>query len=190
MPSFSRLGTANLALLTLYFVPIWGADAVRALKSPFSGFEHRVYGVMANYLQQVFGFGLDGLLWTSNILAGIKLVAVAGLVAYGIEFARSLVMHRAVDRATLDVVLALIVVSVTISAVPALTLEDAAFVRLYATQILLVAGAVIVITVERHIEQSVPAAAAVMVREIDGERRAAAAQLTSDAEAATLRPAA
>jgi hypothetical protein len=147
-------------------------------------------GAMANYLQQVFGFGVDILLWTSNVVAAFKLLAVAGLVAYGIEFARSLVMHRAVDRATLDVVLALIVVSVTISAVPALTLEDAAFVRLYATQILLVAGAVIVITVERHIEQSVPAAAAVMVREVDGERRAAAAQLTSDAAAATLRPAA
>ena len=190
MRSFSRLGTANLALLTLYFVPIWGADAVRALKSPFSGFEDRAYGAMANYLQHVFGFGLDGLLWTSNMLAGIKLVAVAGLVAYGIEFARSLVMHRAVDRATLDVVLALIVVSVTISAVPALALEDAGFVRLYATQILLVASAVIVITVERHIEQSVPAAAAVMVREIDGERRTAAAELTSDAAAVTLRPAA
>jgi hypothetical protein len=190
MRSFSRLGTANLALLPLYFVPVWGADAVRTLKSPFAGLEDRVYGAMANFLQQIFGFGLDGLLWVSNLVAAIKLVAVAGLVAYGIEFARSLVMRRDVDRATLDAVIALTVVAVVTSAVPALALEDAALIRLYATQILLVAGAVVVITVERYIEQPAPAAAAAISRERQGERRTAVAEITSDVAAARLRPAA
>jgi hypothetical protein len=190
MRSFSRLGAANLALLPLYFVPVWGADAVRTLKSPFGGFEDRVYGAMANSLQQVFGLGLDGLLGVSNVVAAIKLVAVAGLVAYGIEFARSLVMRRDVDRATLDVVLALTVVAVVTSAVPALALEEAGLIRLYATQILLVAGAVIVITVERHIGQSAPAAAAAVVREWDEDRRTVTVGFTSDAAGARLRPAA
>ena len=190
MRSFTRLGAANLALLPLYFVPVWGADAVRALRSPFGGFEDRTYGALAHYLQQVFGFGVDMLLWTSNGVAAFKLLAVAGLVAYGIEFARSLVMRRDVDRATLDAVLALMLVSIAISAVPAVALfpDDAGLVRLYATQMLLVAGAVVVITVERHIEQSTPAAA--IAREISGERHVATAALTSDAGGVTLRPAA
>jgi hypothetical protein len=190
MRSCSRLGAANLALLSLYFVPVWGVDAMRALISPYSGFEDRVHSAMANYLQHVFGFGLDGLLRASNVLAGIKLVTVAGLVAYGIEFARSLVMRREVDRATFDAVLVLTVISTVISAVPVLALEDAALVRLYATQILLVASAVIVIMVERHIEQSAPAAVAAAAVERDVERRAAAAEIISDAAAATLHPAA
>jgi hypothetical protein len=190
MPSFSRLGTANLALLTLYFVPVWGADAVRTLISPFSGFEDLVYGAMAIYLQQVFEFGLDSLLWTSNVLAGIKLLAVAGLVAYAIEFARSLIMRRDVDRATLDTVLALTVASIAMSAVPALALEDAGLVRLYATQILLVAGAVIVIMVERHIEESAPTPVAVASQERAAESRVGIAEITSDAAPAGLRPAA
>src|SRR5215212_11294204 len=170
MRSFTRLGAANLALLPLYFVPVWGADAVRALRSPFGGFEDRTYGALAHYLQQVFGFGVDMLLWTSNAVAAFKLLAVAGLVAYGIEFARSLVMRRDVDLATLDAVLALMLVSIAISAVPALALfpDDAGLVRLYATQMLLVAGAVVVITVERQIEQSAPAAAGVSMRDSEG----------------------
>jgi hypothetical protein len=190
MRSFSRLGAANLALLPLYFVPVWGADAVRTLKSPFGGFEDRVNGAMANYLQQVFDFGLDGLLLVSNVVATIKLVAVAGLVAYGIEFARSLVMRRDVDRATLDGVLALTVIAVAISAVPALALEEGGLIRLYATQILLVASALIVITVERHIEQSAAAAVATVARERNEERRTVPAEIISDAAGASLRPAA
>src|SRR4051794_8494292 len=154
MRSFPRLGQANLALAALYFVPVWGADAVRALKSPFSGFEGRVPGTTANFLHQVFGFGFDGFVWTSNVQAGGELVAVAGLVAYLIEFARSVVIGREVDRDTLDVVLALAGTSIGLWAVPALALNDAGLVRLFATQILLVTGAFIVIVIERQIEQS------------------------------------
>jgi tetrahydromethanopterin S-methyltransferase subunit C len=40
--SFPRLGSVNAALVALYFAPVWGADALRALTSPFYGFEDRV----------------------------------------------------------------------------------------------------------------------------------------------------
>ena len=193
MRAFPRLGPANLALVSLYFVPAWGVDAIRALKSPFSGFEDRVHSAAAAYLQHVFGLGLDGLVWTSNLLAGIKLVAAAGLVAYVIEFARSVVIGREVDRATLNAVLALAVTSIALWAVPALALKDAGLVQLYATQILLVTGAVVVIMVERQIEQSaaVPAArAATAEREWDSQLWASTEDVTSDAAVASLRPAA
>jgi hypothetical protein len=188
MRSFPRLGQANVALAALYFVPVWGVDAIRALKSPFSGFEDRVHGTTANFLHQVFGFGLDGLVWTSNVLAGVELVAVAGLVAYVIEFARSIVIGREVDRATLDAVLALAVTSIALSAVPALALNDAGLVRLYATQILLVTGAFIVILIERQIEQTAEVPAS---RVTTAEReRALANNVISDAAGASLRRAA
>jgi hypothetical protein len=185
MRAFPRLGQANLALVSLYFARVWGVDAVRALKSPFSGFEDRVQGAAANYLHQVFGFGLDGLVWTSNVLAAVKLVAAAGLVAYVIEFARSVLIGREVDRATLNAVLALAVASIAFWAVPALALNDAGLIQLYATHILLVAGAVVVIMIERQIEQSVPGEATAMP-----ERRAPAEHITSDVAVASLRPAA
>jgi hypothetical protein len=147
------LGSVNLALVALYFVPVWGHDAVRALKSPFGGFEDRAQAAAAGAIRQFFDFGLDGLLRTSNVLAATKLVITAGFVAYLIEFARALVIGREPDRGTTEIVLVIATITVVLWAVPAFALDDAALVRLYATQLLLVFGAVIVLTVERHIEE-------------------------------------
>jgi hypothetical protein len=72
--------------------------------------------------------------------------------------------------------------------VPALALNDAGLVRLYATQILLVTGAFIVIVIERQIEQSahVPAS-----RVTTAEREGVLADhAISDAAGASLRQAA
>jgi hypothetical protein len=151
MRSSTRLGAANLALLSVYFVPFWGRDAIRALVSPYSGFEDRAHAAAAVYFRQFFDLGLDALVRTSNVLAGIKLVIVAGFVAYAIEYARSLVTGRDVDRETVDVVLALAVAGIVIWALPAMALDEGVLVRLYATQLLMVAGAVIVVVVERQI---------------------------------------
>jgi hypothetical protein len=153
MRPLSRLGAANLALISVYFAPMWGRDAVRALMSPYNGLEDKVHSAAAIYFRQLFDLGLDGLMRTSNVLAGVKLVIAAGFVAYAIEYARSLFSGRDVDRGTVDVVLALAFAGIAVWALPALALDDAALVRTYATQLLLVAGAVIVILVERHVEQ-------------------------------------
>jgi hypothetical protein len=112
-----------------------------------------VNSAAAVYFRQLFDLGFDGLLRTANVLAGIKLVVAAGFVAYLIEFARALAMARPVNRETLDAVLALAVAAVVIWAVPALALDDAGLIRLSATQILLVAGAVVVVMAERQINR-------------------------------------
>ena len=156
----SRLGPANFALLSLYFAPVWGVDALRALLSPFSGFEDPAHAAVAVYVGRLFDLRLDGLMHIANVLAGIKLVIAAGFVAYVIEFARSLVVGREVDRQTLDVVLMLAAVAVVAWAMPALAIGDAGLIRLYATQLMLIASAAIVIVIERHIEQSAPATSA------------------------------
>jgi hypothetical protein len=148
-----RLGSANLALLSFYFGPIWGRDAVRALISPYNGLEDSVHAAAAHYFGQVFDFGINGLALTSNILAGVKLVIAAGFVAYAIEFVRAWVMGRDADSETLDVVLTLAVIGILIWALPALALDDGALIRLYATQMLMVVGAIVVVVVDRHIEQ-------------------------------------
>jgi hypothetical protein len=114
-------------------------------------------------------------------LASIKLVMAAGFVAYLIEFARALAIGRELDRATLNAVLALAAGTIVIWALPALALSDAGQIRLYATQALLVTSAVIVVMVERHIEQITPAWIT---------RRAPAVHVTSDAADADLRRAA
>lgn len=157
MRTFPRLGAVNLALISLYFAPLWGADAMRTLTSPFNGFEDRVHAAVALYFRHLFDFTLLDFIRVSNLLGGIKLVVAAGFVAYLIEFARALATGREVDRATLDVVLLLAVGTIVIWAAPALALGDAALIRLHATHLLLVAGAVFVVVVERQIEQTAPA---------------------------------
>src|SRR5262245_47862839 len=107
MRSFARLGTVNAALVSCYFVPVWGSDAIRALTSPYNGFEDRVHGTAAIYFRHLFDLNLDALVRTANVLAGIKLVIAGGFVAYLIEFGRALVMRREPNRETLDVVLLL-----------------------------------------------------------------------------------
>ena len=87
------------------------------------------------------------------MLAATKLVVTAGFVAYLIEFARALVTGREPNRETTEAVLLISVLTVVLWAVPALALDDVALIRLHATQLLLIAGAVVVITIERHIEE-------------------------------------
>ena len=74
MRSFPSLGCANAALVSLYFVPVWGGDALRVLTSPYNGFEDRVQATAVTYFRHLFDFGLDGLVRTSHLLAGIKFV--------------------------------------------------------------------------------------------------------------------
>jgi hypothetical protein len=154
MRASSRLGPANLALVSVYFAPVWGGQALRALKSPFGGIEDRAHAAAALSIREVFDFGLDGLMRAANLLAGIKLVIAAAFLAYVIEFARALSAAREPNRETINAVLVLAVTAVGISTLAAVTLGDAALIRLYGTQLLLVVGAVILITVERHVEQA------------------------------------
>ena len=177
MRSVPSLGSANVALISLYFVPVWGGDALRALTSPFHGFEDRVHATAAIYFRQLLDLGVDGLVRTANALAAIKLVAAMAFVAYLIDFARALVVGREPDRETLDAVLVLAGAAIMLWAWPALRSGDGDLIRLHATQFLLLTGAMIVVMVERQIEEAatVPARVTAAAREHEAERRAVAA---------------
>jgi hypothetical protein len=153
------LGHVNFALVSAYFVPAWGRDALRVLTSPYNGFEDRAHAVAAIYFRDVFDLGLTGLIQTSEVLAGLKLVIAAAFVAYLIEFARALVMRREPNRETVDIVLLLALATSMIWILPTLKLGDPGLVRLQATQFLLLLGAAMVIMIERHIAQSAQARA-------------------------------
>jgi hypothetical protein len=153
------LGLINFALVSAYFVPAWGHDALRVLTSPYNGFEDRAHAVAAIYFREVFDLGLAGLIRTSEMLAGLKMVIAAAFVAYLIEFARALVTRREPNRETVDVVLLLALSAPGIWILPTLALGDPALIRLQATQFLLLAGAAIVIMMERHIADSAQARA-------------------------------
>jgi hypothetical protein len=145
------LGSVNLALLSLYFIPLWGRDALRALISPYNGLDDRGHATSAIFFRHLFDLNYSGMVVVSHVLAGIKLMIAAAFVSYLIEFARAWVMRREVDRETVDVVLILAVADIMLSLIPAAGFGDAALVRLYSTQMLLVAGAITVVVVERHL---------------------------------------
>ena len=161
------LGSVNLALVSLHFIPVWGRDAVRVLISPYNGLEDRAHATAAIYFRELFDLGFNSLVLISHVLAGIKLVIAAAFVSYAIEFARAWVMRRETDRETIDVVLLLAVADIMLGLIPALAFGDAALVRLYEKQLLLLAGAITVIVVERH-----------LAPEADTPREAAAAPST------------
>lgn len=144
------LGSVNLALVSLYFIPVWGRDAIRVLISPYHGLEQRVHAAATIYVGELFNLGFSGFAVASNVLAGIKLVIAAAFVAYIIEFARAWVMGRSPDQETTDVVLILAAVGVVMCALPA-ALGAPLLVHLSAAQTSLVAGAMMVISVERRI---------------------------------------
>jgi hypothetical protein len=152
--SFPRLGAVNAALVALYFAPVWGADALRALTSPFYGFEDRVHAVALGYFRALFDLHLGGLLQLSNVLAGTKFVIAIGFLAYLIDFARALAVGRDVNRETLDTVLVVSAIAMMFWAGPALSTAEPDLVRMHATQFLLLSGAMIVILIERRIEES------------------------------------
>lgn len=149
----SRLGLVNLALVSAYFVPVWGHDAFRVLTSPFNGFEDRAHAVAAVYYRDIFDFGLAGLIRTSELLAGIKMVIAAAFLAYVIEFARAVATRREPNRETVDVVLLLALIGAVIWMLPTLKRGDPDLVRLQATQFLLLIGAAVVIMIDRHIDE-------------------------------------
>jgi hypothetical protein len=169
-----RLGAVNAAIISLYFSSVWGIDALRALLSPYYGFEHKAQAVAAGYYRALFDFHLDGLARVAYALSGIKFVIAVGFVAYLIDFTRAFVVDREPNRETLDTVLAAAVVTLMLWAWPALAAGDGGLIRLYATQFLLLTGAMIVIVVERHIAE--PAADATVPAD---EREPSLAGLTA-----------
>jgi hypothetical protein len=154
MRSFPGLGAVNAALISLYFAPVWGIDAVRVLTSPYYGFEHRTHVVAASYFRGLLDLGLDGLVRASTVLAGIKLVIAVAFVAYLIDFARALVVGREPNRETLDAVLVLAGAAIMLWGWPALGSGDGDLIRVQATQFLLLTGAMIVILLERQLEET------------------------------------
>jgi hypothetical protein len=146
------LGSVNLALVSLYFFPLWGRAAFQALISPYGGLQDGAAAAATFYLSRLFDVGPGSLITIAHVLAGIKLVVAVAFACYLIEFMRSLATRREADRDTIDVVLILAGIGVLLSAFSALVLGDAAAIRLAATQTLLIAGAVTIIVVERHLD--------------------------------------
>jgi hypothetical protein len=153
-----NLGPYNLALAACYFAPVWGWEAIGALTSPYGGLTDPVHAGTAIRLSRLLDLAPEQLLDVASYLAAFKLVVVASLVAYVIEFSRAIVADRAPDRATTNTVLALAVAAALIWIMPALAFEPASATHAHVAQLLLVAGALIVITIERHIEEMAAAA--------------------------------
>ena len=154
-----RLGPYNLALAACYFAPVWSSEAIGALTSPYVGLTDPIHAGTAIRLRVLLGLAPEQLFDVAGYLAAFKLVVVASLVAYVIEFSRAIVANRAADRATTNTVLVLAVAAVAIWIMPALAFEPAAATHAHVAQLLLVAGALIVITIERHLEEMAAAVA-------------------------------
>jgi len=152
MQFFIRLGAVNLLLVSVYLVPLWSRDALRVLCSPFGGLHDPPHAFVVDFFRGYLGLGIDGMLVLSNVLAGFKLLAVAAMVAFLVEFVRAIAERREPDRETSDAALALTFVSIITFAPPLLAIDDRDLVRSSAAQLMLVCGAVVVTLVEREIE--------------------------------------
>jgi len=146
----ARLGATNAALVSLYFAPAWGIEAIRLLRSPYLGLEHKGHAVAAAYYRALLDLGPDGLAFASQLLSGIKFVVAVAFLAYLIDAARALVGGREPDRATLDLVLVLAGGAIMLWAWPELRSGDGELIRLHASEFLMLCGAMIVIAMEEY----------------------------------------
>lgn len=146
----ARLGATNAALVSLYFAPAWGIEAIQSLRSPYLGLEHKGQAAAAAYYRTLLDLGPDGLLFASQLLCGVKLVVAGAFLAYLIDAARSLVGGREPDRATLDLVLVLAGGAIMLWAWPQLRSGDGELIRLHASEFLMLCGAMIVIAMEKY----------------------------------------
>ena len=149
-----RLGSVNAAIIAIYFAWAWGADGLRALTSPFHGFEDPVHAAAAANMRALFDLDLTGLMHASDALAAGKFVIAIGFLAYLIDFARALAVGRDINRETLDTVLLAASIAIIFWAWPALKSGDAALIRVNATQFLLLCGAMIVLLIEHHLDET------------------------------------
>src|SRR3954454_21624393 len=122
-PMGARLAPYNLALVACYAAPTWGAEAIKGLTSPYGGLVDPVHAAAALRLRIILKLAPERLLDVASWLAAFKLVVVAALLAYVIEFARAVLSDRAPDRATTDTVLGLAVVAVAIWIMQALVFD-------------------------------------------------------------------
>ncbi len=152
MQRLPSIGHVNAVLVALYFIPLWGREAVRSLTSTVYGLDERANMAAAVFYRQVLNLDHDGLARVANLLGGLKLVMAAMFVAFIIDVSRGIAVGPTGDRITLDVALFLAVVGILAWMVPAYAFGFGDLVRLNATQFLLVIGAVIVTMVERAIE--------------------------------------
>jgi hypothetical protein len=152
----ARLGAANAALVSLYFAPAWGIEAIRSLRSPYLGLEHKGHATAAAYYRAVLDLGPDGVAFASQLLSGIKLVVAVAFLAYLIEFVRALAVGREPDRATLDLVVVLAASAIMLWAWPELRSGDGDLIRLHASEFLMLCGAMIVIVMEEDAAEGQP----------------------------------
>jgi hypothetical protein len=156
-----RLGAVNAALVSLYFAPAWGLQALRALTSRRAGLDDATQAAAAGYVGALLDLDFAGMVHAANVLAGIRFVVAVAFFAYLVDFVRALAMRRAPDRATLDAVLVLAPCAIMLFAGPAFASGDAGLIRLSASEFILLTGAMIVIAAERHLDESAHARAAV-----------------------------
>jgi hypothetical protein len=158
MQFFIPLGAVNLLLVSVYLAPHWARDALQILNSPFGGLHDRGHAAAVNLICKFLGLGVDGMLVVSKVLGGFRLLIVAAMVAFLIEFVRAIAERREPDRATIDALLMLAFIFALTRVLSALGTSDIELVRTLATQAMLVCGAVIVTMVERDAEGRLPAA--------------------------------
>jgi len=92
MKNLIPLGAVNLLLVSVYLVPVWTKDALRVLNSPFGGLHDRSHAAAVGLIREFLGLGIDGMLVVSQVLAGLKLLVVAAMVAFYIDVIRAVAL--------------------------------------------------------------------------------------------------
>jgi hypothetical protein len=144
----SSIGSVNAALVSIYFSIAWGGQAYAALTSPFMGLDDPAHWTAAAYFRDWLELRAGELMAAGRVLAGVKLAVAASFAAFLMLFAGGMIVGREPTREIIETVLTLAVIGILIFAVPALADGDAGLTRLYATELLMVIGAAIVLIVE------------------------------------------
>jgi len=152
------VGHFNIALVAIYVVPLFGLQAVQALTSQVYGLDQPDMLAVATFYRQAFDLDPGGLAAVASTLAGIKLVIASLFLAVLVDFLRGIQSEEGSDGATIDAALLFGAIGIAAWAIPAYYSGSTEVFRLHATHVLMVAGAVVLVAMERLLPRSAPVA--------------------------------
>lgn len=143
-----KIVQAIVVAIVLYYILVWGFDAVRALTSANYGLDDLARAQSVRGLGRLLDLGPADLVRLAAFVAAFKLAAVAVLTLHLIDRARS-VPGALSNHDILEAALLLVVILTGVMTIPAVNEGSGSLIRQHAIDLLLAGTAAILSVIER-----------------------------------------
>ena len=154
------VGHVAAALIGLYFVPVFGLQALWALTSQVYGLDQPDMLAAVLFYRDAFALGPNAVAAVASLLAAVKLVMAGLFLAVTVDLLRGIQSRDPSDWATIDAALMFGALGIAAWALPAYLGGAGDIFRWHATHVLMITSALVVVTMERLLPVQAPVPAA------------------------------